>query len=90
MVAGLEMTEERLERMKAQLYFKIDEMVDAVPPSRRARLAADIDAITSMAAAIAQAPLMHTLQAAAEAGFAQAGVALNANGTVPPTPKETN
>lgn len=90
MVAGMEMTEERLDRMKHQLYFKIEEVINMMVPSKRGRMAADLDAITSMAAAIAQAPLMHTLGAAAERGFAQAGMVLNADGTVPPTPQEQN
>lgn len=90
MVAGMEMTEERLLKMQRQLYFKIEEVVNMQVPSKRARLAADIDAITAMAAAIAVAPVLHTLQAAAEVGFAQAGLKMNADGTIPPVPSEQN
>lgn len=87
---GMNMTAERLEIMQQRLHFKIEEMVQKEVPSKRPRLAADLDAITAMAAAIAAAPVMHALQAAAEAGFAAAGRALNADFTVPVTPPEKN
>lgn len=90
MVAGMDMTEERLLKMKKQLFFKIEDVVAQQVPSKRARLAADLDAITAMAAAIAVAPVLHTLQAAAEVGFAQAGLRMNADGTIPPVPSEQN
>lgn len=84
------MTEDRLERLKKQLYFLIEETVDRAVPSKRARLAADIDAITQLAVAIGIAPVMHTLQAAAEAGFAQAGNVLNAAPIITPVKSEQN
>jgi hypothetical protein len=90
MVTGMDMTEERLLKMKKQLFFKIEDVVAQQVPSKRARFAADLDAITAMAAAIAVAPVLHTLQAAAEVGFAQAGLRMNADGTIPPVPSEQN
>lgn len=80
------MTEERLDRMQHQLYFKIEQVINEQVPSKRARLAADIDAITSLAVAIGNAPLMHTLQAAAEIGFMQAGHVLPTGSLIPTTP----
>ena len=84
------MTEDRLSRLKKQLYFLIEHTVESVPPSKRPRLAADINAITELAVAIGIAPVMHTLQAAAEAGFAQAGVQLGAVPLVTPVKSEQN
>ncbi len=43
-----------------------------------ARMAADLDRLVGIATAVAQAPILHTLQAAAEVGFAQSGMALMA------------
>lgn len=86
----LVMTEERLERMRAQMYFKIEAVINSAVPSKRARLAADIDAIVSMSIAIGNAPLLHTLQAAAERGFQLAGLELDAAGMIPVTPAEKN
>lgn len=82
----LAMTEERFERLQQQLYFKIEDVVNRQVPSKRGRMAADLDAITSLAAATAAAPIMHTLHSAAASGFAQAGMHLPKGAVIPETP----
>lgn len=85
------MTEDRLERMQGSLHRKIEEMVHAQVPSKRPRFAADLDAVIALAMAVGQAPVLHTLQAAAELGFAMSGAQLlGAAPATPVVPTENN